>query len=92
MDFTKRNKSEPFQSSHALWARITKNTDWRTGPLARPLACSLAHSLVRLLYPARSACALCCAHSFNRSLNLLTRETMNEQMTIYSLFFFYFGP
>ena len=26
----------------ALWARTTKNTDWSTGPLARPFARSLA--------------------------------------------------
>ena len=32
----------------ALWARTTKNTDWSTGPLARPFAHSLA-PLTRLL-------------------------------------------
>ena len=28
--------------TRALWARITKNTDWSTRPLARPFARSLA--------------------------------------------------
>ena len=32
-----------FRSS--LWFRITKNRDWGTGPLARPFARSLTHSL-----------------------------------------------
>ena len=36
--------------SSALWARITMNTDWSTGPLARPFAHSLA-PLTRLLAP-----------------------------------------
>ena len=35
---------------YALWARITKNTDWCTGPLARPFAHLLA-PLTRLLAP-----------------------------------------
>ena len=48
--------------SKTLWCRIIKNTDWSTGPLARPFACSLApltHSLalyysLRLRAPLRS--------------------------------------
>ena len=55
----------------ALWARITKNTDWNTGPLARPFACSLApltRSLARF------------AHS-------LARGTVIDLMAIYSVFF-----
>ena len=39
----------------ALWARITKNTDWSNGPLARPFACSLAlHYSLRSCAPLRS--------------------------------------
>ena len=36
----------------ALWARITKNTDWSTEPLARPF--------VRLLAPLTGLLALLC--------------------------------
>ena len=32
----------PSVNIYALWARITKNTDWSTGSLARLFACSLA--------------------------------------------------
>ena len=49
-----------------LWARISKNLDCSTGPLARPFA-RTTHSL-SLLRPARFACALRCAPSFARSL------------------------
>ena len=44
-------KMETFNTTcnwNALWARITMNTDWSTGPLARPFAPSLA-PLTRLL-------------------------------------------
>ena len=61
----------------ALRARITKNTDWSTGPLARPFA-RLLTPLTHLLAPhcsallrtalARFARALRCAHLLTRSL------------------------
>ena len=66
---TKFHKDPKFH--YALWARTTKNTDWSTGPLARPFARSLVRShcsLVRLLRTAGFARALRCAHSFARSL------------------------
>ena len=77
-----------------LWARITKKTDWSTGPLARPfirslapLTCSLApHNLLCL-------CA-CCAHSLARSLTSLTPELLGKWMIrwLFILVFFYSGP
>ena len=54
----------------ALWARITKNTDWSTGPLARPFTCSLA-PLTRLLaphYSLRSRAPLCSLARLHHSL------------------------
>ena len=51
----------------ALWARISKNTDRSTGPLACPFTCSLAP----LTHFAR---ALRYAHLFARSLTSLTRS------------------
>ena len=39
-----------FHLSNPQWARSTKNTDWSTGPLARPFARSLA-PLTRSLAP-----------------------------------------
>ena len=41
--------------NNALWSRTTKNTDWCTGPLARPSVCLLP-PLTRLLAP---PCLLC---------------------------------
>ena len=57
-----------------LWSRITKNTDWSTGPLARPFACSLAplthllalHCLLCSHVPLAHTTAL--IHSLTRSL------------------------
>ena len=39
----------------SMWARITKNTDWSTGPLARPFARSLT-PLTRTFAPHYSLC------------------------------------
>ena len=36
---------------HALWARITKNPDWSTGPLAYPFTCT-AYSFACSILPA----------------------------------------
>ena len=65
----------------ALWARITKNTDWSTGPLARPFTCSLAPltrslapltrslaPLTHLLAPHYSFCSCAPLRSLARSL------------------------
>ena len=74
----------------ALWARITKNTNWSTGPLARsfvhsltPLTFSLAtHYLFHSRAPLRLlACSLAhFAHS-------LARGKVNVRMVIYLVFF-----
>ena len=62
--------------NNPLWARISKNTDWSTGSLACPYACSLApltrsltpHYSLRSRAPLRSfACTLAYfAHSLPR--------------------------
>ena len=74
----------------ALWARKTMNTDWSSGPLARPFARSLA-LLTRSLAPDCSLRSRPPLHSLARSLthfaNSLARGTVNDKMAIYSLFF-----
>ena len=52
----------------SLWARMIKNTDWSTGPLARLFA-RTTHSLICSLRTARCAYALRCAHLFTCSLS-----------------------
>ena len=61
-------------SSAALWSRSTKNPDCSTGSLARPFARSLVH----LLCTASFARALRYAHSFDRSLPLLTSSLVGK--------------
>ena len=85
-----RQRRTRFFSCNTLWARITKNTDWSTRPLARPFTCSLAtltrllapHYLLRSHAPLRSLARLLAyiAHS-------LARGKVNDWMTIYSMFF-----
>ena len=60
----------------ALWARITKNADWSTGPLAHPFPCSLA-LLTRSL--ARHYLLAHFAHS-------RARGRVIDQMAIFSVF------
>ena len=55
------------RADDALWARITKNTDWSTGPLAHPFACSVA-PLTRSLAPHYSLCFRAPLHSLVCSL------------------------
>ena len=79
MALRKKDSARPAKDKNALWARITKNTDWSTGPLARPFAHSLAR-LTRLLtphYSLHSRTLLCSlarslAHSLAHSLALGT--------------------
>ena len=78
----------------ALWARINKNPDVSTGPLARPFARPLA-PLTRLLDPHNSLysraplCSL--IHSlahFAHFTHSLARGTVNDLIAIFSVFFF----
>ena len=84
----------PPQQVVPLWARTTKNTDWSTGPLARPFAptlapltCSLAlHYLLRSRAPLRSL--VCSLAHFSHSL---AHGKVNYQMAIlFCVFFPYF--
>ena len=72
-----------FEDFVPLWARITKNTVWSTGPLAHPFARSLtllSRSLApHYSLPSRSA-ALRCAHSLARLLTVLTPSLMGKWM------------
>ena len=64
-----------------------RNTDWSTGQLPRPFACSLA-PLTRLLslhYSLRSRAPL---RSLARLLAHFARGTVNDWMAIFSVFFF----
>ena len=81
-----------------LWSITAKNTDCSTGPLARPFARSLAPLTCSLAPP----CSLC-LHALLRSLvcslahfaHSLARGTVNDWMTILSVFFYTFdhsGP
>ena len=74
----------------ALWARITKSTDWSTGPLARPFARSLA-PLTRSLAPDCSLRSRPPLRSLVRSLahftHSLARGKVNDWMAILSVFF-----
>ena len=63
---------QPWNNSSAQWARITKKTDWSTGPLACLFVCSLA-PLTCLLAPHYSLCL----RAPLRSLALLARGTVN---------------
>ena len=69
------------RNSLTLLARTTKNTDWSTGPLARPFACSLA-LLTRSLAPDCSLCSrppLCSrVHSLAHFAHSLARGTVND--------------
>ena len=72
------------------WARIIKNPDESTGPLARPFARSLL-PLTRLLAP---DCSLCSRPPLRSLVCLLAhfansqaRGTVNDWMTILSVFF-----
>ena len=64
--------SRILHSHTALWARLTKHTDWSTGPLARPFARLLA-LLTRSLAPHYSLCSRAplrsLAHSLTQSLS-----------------------
>ena len=74
------------------WARITKNPDCSTGPLACPFARSLAplHSLLRFLLPACFTRALRCAHLFACSLTLLTPSLVGQSMILWLFFLCFF--
>ena len=68
----------------SLWSITVKNTDWSTGPLARPFARSLA-PLTHSLAPDCSRPPL---RSLTRSLaHSLACGTMNDWMAILSVFF-----
>ena len=64
---------DPPDLAVALWSRITRNTDWSTGPLARPFV-YLRRSLICLLCLACFTHTLCYAHS----LTLLTPSLMGN--------------
>ena len=70
-----------------LWSITAKNTDCSTGPLARPFAHSLTHSLA----PDCSLCSHPPLRSLVRSLahfaNSLACGTLNDWMTILSVSF-----
>ena len=65
-----------------LWSKTAKNTDWSTGPFARPFARSLVRSfafhrsLVCLLRTARYTRAFRCVNLFACSLTSLTPSLM----------------
>ena len=76
-----------------LWAWITKNTDWSTGPLARPFANSLV-SLTRSLTPDCSLRSRPPLRSLVRSLTLLTPSLVGQWINrwLFILCFFLFWP
>ena len=82
-----------FPRCFALWARITKNTDWSTGPLARPFARSLA-PLTRLLALDCSLHSRPLLRSLANSLTSLTPSLVGQWMIGWLFFcvFFYFRP
>ena len=77
------------------WARIFKNTDWSTGPLAHPFARSLA-SLTPSLAPHYSLRSRPPLRSLVRSLahfaHSLARGKVNFRWLFCLCFFFYSGP
>ena len=83
------SQSHEFPTSMALWARITKSTDWSTGPLAHPFAHSLA-PLTRSLAPHYSLFS----RAPLRSLTSLTTSLVGKWMIgwLSNLFFFLFWP
>ena len=80
-------------STLALWARMTKNTDWNTGPLAHLFArllalltCSLAlHCLLCSRAPLRSL-----VRSLTPFAHFRVCGTVNDWMATYSVFFLLF--
>ena len=78
---------------YPLWARIIKNQDKSTGPLARPFA----RSLVPLTHSLAPSCLLCLSsplHSLVRSPTSLTPSLVGQWMIGWLLilcFFFYYG-
>ena len=70
-----------------LWARITKNTDWSTGPLARPFPCSRA-PLTRLLTPHYSLCSRAPLRSLAHFAHSRARGTVIDRMAIHSVFLY----
>ena len=77
-----------FLFSLALWSRITRNTDWSTGPLACPFARSLA-PLTHLLAP---HCLLCSHAPLHSLICSLPRGKVIDKMAFFFCVFFHFGP
>ena len=76
----------------ALWARITKNPDCSTGPLARPFA----HLLAPLTHLLALPCSLCSHAPLHSLIHLLAHFAHSlahgkviDQMTIHSVFFLF---
>merc|ERR1712002_811446 len=84
------NNSVTIKKSSTLWSITAKNTDWSTGPLARPFARSLT-LLTRSLAPDCSLCSCPPLRSLVLSLthfaHSLARGTVNDWMAILSVFF-----
>ena len=70
-----KQRCEIMNITVALWSITAKNTDWSTGPLARPFARSLA-PLTGLLCTTCFARALRCAHSLTHFANFQARGTV----------------
>ena len=62
----------------ALWARVTKNTDWSTRPLGCLFARCIAHSLACSGLPASLAPSAALTRSLARSLRSLPRSWKSE--------------
>ena len=83
---------QTFLNHRSLWPRISKNTDWSTGPLARPFAHSLApltHSIAPH-YSLRSRSPLCSA-ALTRLLTSLTPSLVGKSILAHSADCLWFG-
>ena len=90
------------ENNTPLWSRIIKNSDCKTGRLARPFPCSLAlptrslapHRLLCSCAPLRST-ALHCAHLYTCLLTSLTPSLVGKwilRWQFFLCFLFYSGP
>ena len=77
-------------STTSLWARSTKNTDWSTGPLARPFA-RTAHSFACSALLASLACSAALTRSLARSLCSPPRSWDSEWSNGYLFCVFFYS-
>ena len=68
-----------------LWARLTKNTDWSTGPPACPFACSL----IPLTHSPALPCLLCLRTPLHSLISSLVGQWMMGWLFILCFFLFW---